>query len=795
MRRTENFNKNWLFILDDNKAYAACGASEDGFRALNLPHDWAVDYEPDENEPSGGGGGYGKTGIGWYRKHFNIEGLREDEKVFFYFEGVYMDSAVYVNGSKAGGHGYGYSSFYVDATPYVQEGENVVAVRVNNSHAPNSRWYSGSGIYRDVYFIRTESVHFDFFGVRCATNGIYPEQDQATLEIKTAVTNDGSAAVRVDVYHRVYDAEGKEVSLSGIALRLAPGETSDCTARPTIESPHLWTDTDPYLYTLKTTLKVGDEVVDENCTRIGVRTATFDKDKGFLLNGKSVKIKGMCVHHDCGLTGAVGYRDSWERRLRTLKDMGCNGIRCAHNPPVPALLDLCDELGFLVMDEAFDEWRLVKNKIYNYYSEQLAYGSSLFFTNHAEEDMVTMLRRDYNHPSVIIWSIGNEIPEQSSLEGVKILNFLQDICHREDQSRMVTSACDNIVAVEPIRTSREFENALDVVGYNYVGRWRERAETFYDEDRHEFPNRRFIGTENPSCGGTRGDYSEEGSFFGRYATMTMWTEPLWRYTVSRDFVSGDYLWTGIDYLGETRWPSRGAMGAPIDSAGFKKDTFYYFRSIWNRDEITLHLLPSWNFEGSEGEYKEVVCYTSCDYVRLYINGKFVGERGYVLPRMGSRKSWAEGFGKKNHSTTNDLHLAWDVVYEPGVLRAEGYKDEQLVAVEEIATTGKTAAITAEAFKDKIKVDGLLQIEISAKDAEGRFVADADPVVSCRVEGPAHLVGMDAGNMFDLSLYTEPKRKMFNGLLLAAVQADAPGEIKVFFETESGFTAEVTATAE
>ncbi|MBR0517614.1 MAG: DUF4982 domain-containing protein [Firmicutes bacterium] len=794
MRRTENFNKNWLFILNDDKAYAECGTSEDGFRALNLPHDWAVDYEPEENEPSGGGGGFGKTGIGWYRKHFNIEGLREDEKVFFYFEGVYMDSTVYVNGKEAGGHGYGYSSFYVDATPYVQEGENVVAVRVNNSHAPNSRWYSGSGIYRDVYFIRTESVHFDFFGVRCATNGIYPEQDQATLEIKTAVTNDGSAAVRVDVYHRVYDAEGKEVSLSGIALRLAPGATSDCTARPTVESPHLWTDDDPYLYTLKTTLKVGDEVVDENCMRIGVRTATFDKDKGFLLNGKSVKIKGMCVHHDCGLTGAVGYRDSWERRLRLLKDMGCNGIRCAHNPPVPALLDLCDELGFLVMDEAFDEWRLVKNKINNYYSEQLAYGSSLFFTNHAEEDMVTMLRRDYNHPSVIIWSIGNEIPEQSSLEGVRILNFLQDICHREDQSRMVTSACDNIVAIEPIRTNREFENALDVVGYNYVGRWRERAETYYDEDRHEFPNRRMVGTENGSAGGTRGDYSNKGRF-GNYVNASMRHEPLWRYTVSRDFVAGDYLWTGIAYLGETRWPSRGAMGAPIDSAGFKKDAYYYFRSIWNNKDTTLHIAPHWNWAGEEGVYKQVVCYTDCDYVKLYINGKFVAERGYQLPRFGVRKAWNEGFGRSQHVTTNDLHLVFDVAYEPGVLRAEGYKNEELVAVEEVVTTGPAENLVAAADKTAVKVDGLVQIEISMTDAEGRHIPDTNAMVSCKVEGPAHLVGMDAGNMFDLSLYTEPERKMFNGYLLAVVQADAPGDIRITFETEDGKRCEVTAAAE
>ena len=793
MRRAELFNKNWQFILDDKAEYACPGTPEEGFHAVNLPHDWAVEYEPAEDEPSGGGGGFGKTGIGWYRKTFTLENKREDEKIFLYFEGVYMDSTVYVNGTCVGGHGYGYSSFYADATEAMKEGENLVAVCVDNSHAPNSRWYSGSGIYRDVYLVRTEAVHFDHFGVRVATNGLYLEENKAGLEIKAAVTNDGCKPVHVEINHRVYDAEGKEVSVSGTALYLAPGETSDCTTRPLVEDPHLWTVDDPYLYTMKSILKVDGETVDENCTRTGIRTATFDADRGFLLNGVSVKINGMCVHHDCGLTGAVGYRDSWERRLRTLKDMGCNGIRCAHNPPVPALLDLCDELGFLVMDEAYDEWRLTKDKIHNYYSEKIAYGSSMFFTEHAEEDMVTMLRRDYNHPSVILWSIGNEIPEQSSVEGVKIAKYLQDICHREDQSRMVTSACDNIVAIESIRTNREFENTLDVVGYNYVGRWRERAETFYDEDRWEFPERRFVGTENGSAGGVRGDYSTDGGFRGSYVNASMRNEPLWRYTEAHDFVSGDYLWTGISYLGETRWPRRGSDSGPIDSAGFRKDTFYYFRSIWNKKDITLHLVPHWNFAGEEGNYKQVVCYTNCDYVKLYINGKYIGERGYQLNRYGVTKSWNEGFGKARHTTTNDLHLVWDVVYEPGVLRAEGYKDEELIAVEEVVTTGAPETLIACADKETIAVDRLLQIELSMKDADGHHVPDCCPLVKCTVEGPAHLVGMDGGDMSDLSLYTNSERKMFNGLLLAVIQADAPGEVKVTFETEDGKTAVVTAT--
>ena len=372
MRQTINFNKDWVFILEDNRAFADVAADESGFRSLELPHDWSVDYAPDKDEKTGGGGGYGKSGIGWYRKHFTLDAVCPKEKVYLYFEGVYMDSTVYVNGVKAGGHGYGYSSFYVDVTGLVKEGENVVAVRVNNGLVPNSRWYSGSGIYRDVYLVKTDRVHFDHFGVRCSTNDIYPKQNQASLQISAYVTNETEETVNVGVLHKVYDAEGNMVSASGISLNLDAGETSDCMVRPTLDEPHLWTDEDPYLYTLVSTVMVDGVEKDCSESRIGVRTATFDADKGFLLNGKTVKIKGMCLHHDCGMTGAVGYRESWERRLKVLKDMGCNGVRCAHNPPVPALLDLCDELGFLVMDEVYDEWYLAKNKTDNYYSESLA---------------------------------------------------------------------------------------------------------------------------------------------------------------------------------------------------------------------------------------------------------------------------------------------------------------------------------------------------------------------------------------------------------------------------------------
>ena len=299
MRTTENFNKNWLFILADDPDFASAGCSEEGFRKQNLPHDWSIEYAPSHDEPSGPANGFQKCGIGWYRKHFTLEGVRKDEKLYLYFEGVYMDSTVYVNGEEAGGHRYGYSSFYVDVTDFVKEGENLVAVRVNNSLVPNCRWYTGSGIYRDVYLVRTEQVHFDHFGNRCMTNALYPQYGCATLLVRSAVTNDSCEKAYVQVYHKVFDADGKEVANAGGYLNLMPGETSESCDKIQVDDPHLWTVEDPYLYTLVNTVIREDGsgvVLDESTTRIGIRTATFDSEKGFLLNGEQVKIKGMCVH-------------------------------------------------------------------------------------------------------------------------------------------------------------------------------------------------------------------------------------------------------------------------------------------------------------------------------------------------------------------------------------------------------------------------------------------------------------------------------------------------------------------
>ncbi len=781
----ESFNHHWQFNLDDDPAYRLPDYDDSQWRSVRLPHDWSIEYPPDEKSPCGSGGGYAVAGIGWYRKHFTCDPAYDGKIVSVLFDGIYMDSRIYLNGIEVGSNGYGYSSFSVDLTAALRPGDNVLAIRVDNSRQPNSRWYTGSGIYRNVWLNVTEPVHINQWGVFCSVGNLFRDNKLAIIRIMAEISNESDHAVNSGVIHRLYDAQGKQVLTAGTALQLEANEQGTAMTYPGLDNPHLWTDTDPYLYTLKSTVLVDNEPVDEVSMKVGLRTATFDCDKGFLLNGTSVKIKGMCVHHDCGLTGAVGYRETWERRLRALKDMGCNGIRCAHNPPSVELLDLCDELGFLVMDEAFDEWMLTKDKNRNYYSTNFAYGSSQYFDQHAEKIMTMMLRRDRNHPSVVIWSIGNEIPEQSADNGPAIAEWLQDICHREDPTRMVTAACDNIVAPPPGTTLREFEEVLDVVGYNYVDRWRERAETQYDEDRHLYPKRRFIGTENASVGGDRGLYEPRDLsrwYRYNYRTASLKHEWLWRYMASREFVAGDYLWTGIDYLGESGWPRRGSVSGPIDSAGFPKDGYYYFRSIWNRDDLTLHIVPHWNRMGEEGEYQQVIVYTNCEKVDLYINDRKVGTKACGAPYYGATRVWNERPAVS--PTTHDLHLSFDVVYEPGTLRAVGYKNGEVAMETIVETTGEAVALKATADRSVMNTDGVAHIDISTIDLQGRHVPTATPLVRCEVvSGPGRLIGMDAGDMYDLTLYGASERRMFSGWLMAMIYAEEPGDIRVQISSE------------
>ncbi|MDR1444076.1 MAG: DUF4982 domain-containing protein [Treponema sp.] len=794
----ELWNNAWKFLHKDGEAdlYAALGFDDAAWKLLVLPHDWGIEYPVAQDAPSGGGGGYAVTGIGWYRKklHIHDDDISAGSRIAVRFDGIFMNSTVYVNGIKTGGRAYGYSQFTIDITDFLVTGENIIAVRVDNSMQPNSRWYTGSGIYRNVWLIRHAAVHIADNGVFAACNGLYNNNGEARIQIQAAVHNQSGEAVDAGVEHHIFDAVGNEAVCDASALHIEPGCHAVTTVCPQIKNPRLWSVGDPYLYTVETSVLLKGKVIDKVCTRSGIRTVNFDREKGFLLNGVQVKIKGMCLHHDGGLTGAAFYRETWKRRLTLLKDMGCNGIRCAHNPPAPEFLDLCDEMGFLVMDEAFDEWQLTKFKSAEYgYTNNFAYGYGQFFTGNADADLLSMLRRDRNHPSVVIWSIGNEIPEQSTLEGIRILYRLKDLCHHEDPTRMVTSAMDNIASPEQFRTCEEFECALDVAGYNYTARWGMRAETLYDEDRRKFPARRFLGTENPSAGGIRGNYEKNtgNPFMPSYDRLTLNHEFLWRYTASRDFVAGDYLWTGIDYLGETHWPAHGAGSGPIDTAGFPKDTFYYFRSIWNKNDTTLHICPHWNWAGHEGEFITVIGYTDCDEVSLYLNGRLIGTKGYDCPNVGHAGAW-NILARNTRPTTHDLHLSWDVPYEAGELRAVGCKDGRAVIERVVKTTGIPVRLRAEADTGALPLYGIAHVEISVLDNEGMPVPTADTLIKAHVEGAGGgsivLLGLDNGNLVDNTPFGSgayaAERRFFAGRLLCVIRGLKKGTARLVLSADA-----------
>ena len=523
---------------------------------------------------------------------------------------------------------------------------------------------------------------------------------------------------------------------------------------------------------------VGNKNVDETVTNVGIRKINYDKDKGFFLNDEHVKINGVCLHHDGGAVGAAVPMGVWERRLKELKEMGCNAIRTSHNPPAPEFLDLCDRMGFLVMDEPFDEWKYGKRK----------YGYHDYFDEWWKKDLTAMIYRDRNHPSIVLWSAGNEIPEQKDPKGVIILKDMIDIFHTEDPTRPVTSALDNIAA-DGGATTLPFMEALDIVGYNYVDRWHERRELYYSIDRHDHPDWKMIGTESGSNSGvTRGEYSlgtDSNSVHPNYNSFMIDAEQLWKFVRVHDYVAGDFMWTGIDYLGETFWPHRFSNFGVIDICGFPKDGFYFYQSQWTEKPM-LHLFPHWNWEGREGQVIPVLCYTNCDAVELFVNGKSFGEKRLEFPRQGTSGGWNSYAKPRVNPTTADLHLQWDVPYQPGVLKAVGKKDGKIVATEEIHTAGKAAAIKLITDNDKIYSGErtVANVEVQVVDENGFVVPTADNLIHFNIEGEGKIIGIDNGNPVDHDSYKNDNRHSFNGLCLVVIQAGSKkGKVKLTAQSD------------
>lgn len=774
-RQRLSLDPDWRFVVGDHPGAERPAFVDRGWRRLDLPHDWSIEGTPRQDAPGGGRVGFFPSGVGWYRKAFRVPAGPRGRVAWLELDGVYMNADVWVNGEHVGKRPYGYSSVAYDITRQLTRDMNVIAVRVDNSRQPNSRWYTGSGIYRHVWLTLVDPLHVAHWGTYVTT----PRADSAGAEVvaKTRVENNGPSSRGGVLRSIVLDAGGREVARAESPLSAAAGQAVEVEQRLTIASPRLWSVESPSMYSIRSEVLDGGRAVDAVVTPFGVRGIAYDADRGFLLNGRRVKMRGVNLHHEAGALGAAVPERVWERRLELLKAMGVNAIRTSHNPPAPEFLDLCDRMGFLVMAEAFDEWTLGK----------VAEGYHNYFAEWAERDVVDFVRRDRNHPSIVPWSAGNEIGEQTTPTGHEVLRRLVDIFHREDPTRPVTTGNDNIHA-DGNPTTLAFLNGEDIVGYNYVDRWHERRELFAEQDRHDHPEWKMIGTESGSIFESFDERYSLGSdprvVQPNYTYGMLQAERLWKWVTLHDYFAGNFMWTGVDYLGEAVWPFKGFASGALDIIGHPKDAFYLYQSLW-RPEPVLHLFPHWNWPGREGQVIPVIAYTNCNRVELFLNGRSLGEKRLEFPAQGTSGGWNTYALPVVNPTTTDLHLSWDVPYEPGVLRAVGKtRDGRQACEAEVRTAGAPAAVRLTVDRDTISAaaSDVAHVMIEIVDSAGVVVPTADVPVRVSVTG-GRVLAVDNANLRDLSPYRADGRATFNGRALAYVRADRVSRLTVMVSSE------------
>lgn len=769
-RSVKNFGDDWRFFLGDETTAWHLNYADASWRLLNLPHDWSIEASFSASHPAGIGGGALPGGVGWYRKSFLVSSDLKSKNVQIDFDGVYRLSEVWINGHLLGKRPNGYISFRYDLTPYLHYGEqkNVIAVRVENGQQPNSRWYSGSGIYRNVWLITTNDLFVDQWGTYITTPEITASAAKITINI--TVKNAGKKKAATIVKTSLYDPQSVLAATIASPLSVNPGVNKIVVQSLQVNNPLLWSVSHPQLYKAVTQIIVNDIITDEYVTPFGIRYFNFDAGKGFFLNGEHLKINGVCQHHDLGALGAAVNTRAIERQLIILKTMGCNAIRTAHNPPAPELLDLCDQMGFLVMDEAFDMWKRPKTT-FDYH---------LFWDEWHEKDLKDQLLRDRNHPSIIAWSVGNEIPEQSAYDwkpgvpkeqlkkdstGITISRELTAIVKSLDPTRPVTSANDHTDTSNLLLQS----GAYDLICYNY-----RHAQWAGAQDRWGMKS--FLATESASAFESRGYYEMPSDSIRRWPED--WNKPFtggnpehrcssydnccasWGSTheeslkecLKYDFIAGIFIWTGFDYLGEPTpygWPSRSSYFGVIDLAGFPKDAFYLYQSLWT-DQPVLHLLPHWNWKA--GEVIDVWAYYSkADEVELYLNGKSLGKKS------------------RNGDT---LHVQWRVPFEAGTLKAVSRKNGAIVLSEEVKTAGIAAKITLTADRNRITADGqdLSFVTAEITDMNGNRVPLASNEVSFRISGEGFVAGVDNGSETSMEPFKAEKRKAYDAKCLAIIQA-------------------------
>lgn len=777
LRQRVSLDEGWRFFRGDAPGAEAPDFLDAAWSAVNIPHDWSIAGPFSIDAPTRHSGGYLPAGVGWYRR--TLEHLPAGRNVAVTFDGVYMDAEVWINGHSVGRRPNGYITVHYDLTPYLHADKpNVLAVRVDNSVQPNSRWYTGSGIYRHVWLDITPDVAVANWGITVTTtvNG-----STAAVHASARVNRVGKKAGSAKAIFAVRDAHGRVVATASSPAW--PLEAGEHTAQQSLSVPNaaLWSVDTPTMYTLVTTISVDGKPVDRTETPFGIRTTRWDHDTGFWLNKQNIKLKGVCIHHDLGALGAAFLEPAMERRLQILKSMGCNAIRLTHNPMAPQLLDMCDRMGFLCIAEAFDEWIEPKHSISN--------GQHIYFAKWHEADLRDLIARDKNHPSIIMWSIGNEIPEKGKPEGVAMCKELVDTCHDADPSRPVTAGSNFIDQAN----KSGFSDALDVVGYNGGG----GSALHYVDDHKEHPDRKFYGSEMPHTVQTRGVYVSTPGYASDYDEnfRDMPIESSWRLTNTTPFIGGEFRWAGIDYLGEPdphgafnipprpgenkeAWPARSGAFGVIDTCGLPKDAFYLLRSMWTATPM-LHLLPHWNWEGKEGQPIRVVAYTNCDQVELFFDDHSLG-RLMMLPN-------------------GPMHLEWTVYYRPGKLRAVGYQKGIKVSEATMTTAGPAAKVELTAERKSIAADGkdLVYLHARIVDKDGNLVPNMRNRVKFEAKGAGEVIAVDNGDALAHEPFQANSIPAFSSECIAIVRSTGKtGEIHCTASSDglASSTASVHATA-
>ena len=811
--RTERLlEKGWKFTREDNATFSATECDDSKWQSVTVPHDWAIygpfsidndkqnlaitqDGQKEAMEHAGRTGGLPFVGTGWYRLDFDAPEFRAGKTATLVFDGAMSHARVWLNGHEVGYWPYGYNSFYFDITPFLKPGEtNTLAVRLENEHE-SSRWYPGAGLYRNVHLVINEDAYVPTWGTQLTTPVV--KKEYAKVHLLTGLRMpEGKQLADYRIVTELKDASGKVVATA--ENRGSKYDDGKFVQDFVVDRPALWTPETPALYTAESRIYEGNELKDEYTTRFGIRSIEIIPDKGFFLNGERTVFKGVCNHHDLGPLGGIANVAGIRRQIRILKDMGCNAIRTSHNMPAPELVEACDEMGMMLMAESFDGWKTPK----------VPNGYNKLFDEWAEKDLVNLLRHFRNNPSIVMWCIGNEVPDQwNGATGPKLTRFLQDICHREDPTRPVTQGMDAPDAV----VNNNMAAVMDVPGFNY-------RPFKYAENYKKLPQQISLGSETASTISSRGVYKfpvvrramqkyddhQASSYDVEHCGWSDLPEDNFIWHEDYPWSIGEFVWTGFDYLGEptpyySDWPSHSSLFGIIDLAGIPKDRYYLYRSHWNKDVETLHILPHWNWEGREGEVTPVFVYTNYPSAELFINGKSQGKRTKDLT-VTIDNSKCDSVGSTTFKRQQRYRLMWmDTKYEPGTVKVVAYDaNGKAVAEKEIHTAGKPYAIKLEADRTKIAADGkdLSFVTVSVVDKDGNLCPLADNEIKFKVKGKGYYRAGANGNPASLESFQKPQMKVFSGMMTAIVSStEEAGEIVLEASSKGLKTAKLEIVSE